>query len=84
MLFALCSVRVLCERLTEIKRMGEKVDNQPQAVIGVDIGGTNIKIALVEPRRQELLEAVRFKTVVDRGPDAPILPAGRIFSWARG
>lgn len=50
--------------------MGEKVDNQSQAVIGVDIGGTNIKIALVEPRRQELLETVRFKTLVDRGPDA--------------
>lgn len=50
--------------------MGEKVDNQSQAVIGVDIGGTNIKAALVEPRRQELLEVVRFKTLVDRGPDA--------------
>ncbi len=50
--------------------MGEKVDNQSQAVIGVDIGGTNIKIALVEPRRQELLETVRFKTLVNRGPDA--------------
>ncbi len=50
--------------------MGEKVDNQSQAVIGVDIGGTNIKIALVEPCRQELLETVRFKTLVDRGPDA--------------
>ena len=50
--------------------MGKKVDNQSQVVIGVDIGGTNIKMTLVEPRRQELLEAVRFKTLVARGPDA--------------
>jgi glucokinase len=46
------------------------LDNQSPAVIGVDIGGTNIKAALVEPRRQELLQAARFKTLVDRGPDA--------------
>jgi sugar (pentulose or hexulose) kinase len=50
-----------------INRTGEKVDNKTQAVIGVDIGGTNIKIALIEPRRQELLETARFKTLVDRG-----------------
>ncbi len=30
--------------------MGEKVDNQSQAVIGVDIGGTNIKIVRLKDK----------------------------------
>jgi glucokinase len=50
--------------------MGGRLENQPQAVIGVDIGGTNIKLALVDPGREELLKTVRFKTLVDRGPEA--------------
>ena len=44
--------------------MGGRLENQPQAVIGVDIGGTNIKLALVDPGREELLKTVRFKTLV--------------------
>lgn len=46
------------------------MDRKSQAVIGVDIGGTNIKIALVEPRQQQLLESVQFKTRARRGPEA--------------
>jgi glucokinase len=52
--------------------MGEKVDNQSQAVIGVDIGGTNIKIAVVDPNRQKLLESLRLKTLADREPEAVV------------
>ena len=45
------------------------MDRKSQAVIGVDIGGTNIKIAMVEPRQQQLLESVQFKTRARRGPE---------------
>ena len=48
--------------------MGGRLENQPQAVIGVDIGGTNIKVALVDPTRQRLLERVQVKTQPQRGP----------------
>ena len=48
--------------------MGEELENQSQAVIGVDIGGTNIKLALVDPSQQRLLERTRMKTRAQRGP----------------
>lgn len=47
-----------------------KLDKQAKAVIGVDIGGTNIKIVLVDPSQQQVLERLRIETLVDRGPDA--------------
>jgi len=51
-------------------RAGEKLDRESQAVIGVDIGGTNIKIALVDPSQKRVLRRDRLKTSADRGPDA--------------
>jgi glucokinase len=46
-----------------------KLDKQSKAVIGVDIGGTNIKIVMVDPSQQQVLERLRIKTLVERGPD---------------
>ena len=40
------------------------------ALVGVDIGGTNIKIALVDPATGRLLERSRLKTRAERGPEA--------------
>ena len=37
--------------------------------MGVDIGGTNVKIVLVDPRQQQLLESVYLKTLAHRGPE---------------
>jgi glucokinase len=48
--------------------MGGELESQPQVVIGVDIGGTNIKVVLVDPTRQRLLERVQMKTQPQRGP----------------
>ncbi|MBW1981093.1 MAG: ROK family protein [Deltaproteobacteria bacterium] len=41
-----------------------------QLVIGVDLGGTNIKIGLVDPQEELLLERARLKTLAERGPEA--------------
>ena len=40
------------------------------AVVGCDIGGTNIKIALVDPGTGRLLERSSLKTRAERGPEA--------------
>ncbi|HYA02113.1 MAG TPA: ROK family protein, partial [Syntrophobacteria bacterium] len=40
------------------------------AVVGCDIGGTNIKLALVDPRTGRLLGRRRLKTGAERGPEA--------------
>ncbi len=63
------------------------MDKQSQAVIGVDIGGTNIKIALVDPRKKRVLRRDNLKTLVKRGPDAILADLGARLSefthWAR-
>ncbi len=46
------------------------MDKQSKAVIGVDIGGTNIKIVMVDPIQRRVLERLHIKTLVERGPDA--------------
>jgi glucokinase len=40
------------------------------AVVGCDIGGTNIKIALVDPATGRVLERRSLKTGAERGPEA--------------
>lgn len=52
------------------------MDSQSQVVIGVDIGGTNIKIGLVDPRERRLLENVRLKTSAKRGPQSIVADLG--------
>ncbi|HVO85007.1 MAG TPA: ROK family protein [Syntrophobacteria bacterium] len=42
------------------------------AVAGVDIGGTNIKVALVDPTSGRLVERQSFKTMAERGPEAVV------------
>lgn len=42
------------------------------AVAGVDIGGTNIKVALVDPISGRLVERQSFKTMAERGPEAVV------------
>jgi glucokinase len=42
------------------------------AVVGVDIGGTNIKVALVDPGSRRLVERQSFKTTAARGPEAVV------------
>ncbi|UCG13003.1 MAG: ROK family protein [Deltaproteobacteria bacterium] len=49
---------------------GESLDSRSQAVIGVDLGGTNTKIGLVDLTGKRLLEFSRVKTLADRGPEA--------------
>jgi glucokinase len=47
------------------------------AVIGVDIGGTNIKIALIDPGRKHVLERIYLKTLATRrGPDEVLADVG--------
>jgi glucokinase len=46
------------------------VSKDSVAVVGVDIGGTNIKIALVDPATGRLLERSRLETLAERGPEA--------------
>jgi glucokinase len=48
----------------------ENLDREPQVVIGVDIGGTRIKTALLDPVRQQVQEHHRFDTSATRGPEA--------------
>jgi glucokinase len=52
------------------------VSRRSTAVIGVDIGGTNIKIALVDPAEKRFLERSRLKTSADRGPEAILVELG--------
>ena len=63
------------------------MDRQSQAVIGVDIGGTNIKIALVDPRQKRVLKRDNLKTSAKRGPDAILTDLGarlrELIRWAR-
>jgi glucokinase len=48
-------------------------------VVGVDIGGTNVKIVLVDPLQQQLVESVQLKTLAYRGPERIVTDvAGRI------
>ena len=42
------------------------------AVAGVDIGGTNIKVALVDPASGRLVDRQSFKTMAERGPEAVV------------
>ena len=62
------------------------MDTKQRAVIGVDIGGTNIKIALVHPREQQILKRYRLKTFAGRGPDKIVADLGHILmelcGWA--
>jgi len=46
------------------------VSKDSAAVVGCDIGGTNIKLALVDPRTGRLLGRRRLKTGAERGPEA--------------
>ncbi len=56
--------------------MGAKLDRQSQAVIGADIGGTEIKMALVDASRKRVLERDHIKTMAERGPDAILADLG--------
>lgn len=47
------------------------------AVIGVDIGGTNIKTALVDPQSKHLLASGQLKTRAERSPEATLAELGR-------
>jgi glucokinase len=49
---------------------GARVSKDSVAVVGCDIGGTNIKIALVELATGRLLERNSLKTRAERGPGA--------------
>ena len=52
------------------------VEPKTEAVIGVDIGGTNIKIVLVEPRRGNEIDQVDLKTSAESGADAIVEELG--------
>jgi len=60
----------------EVSR-GTEVDQGSVAVVGVDIGGTNIKVALVDPGSGRLVERQSFKTVAERGPEAVVRDLAR-------
>ena len=47
-----------------------------EAVIGTDIGGTNIKVVLVESRKGKVIDQVDFKTSAKSGPDAIVTELG--------
>jgi len=49
---------------------GTEVKQGSVAVAGVDIGGTNVKVALVDPTGGRLVERQSFKTMAERGPEA--------------
>jgi glucokinase len=51
---------------------GTEVNQGSVAVVGVDIGGTNIKVALVDPSSGRLVERQSFKTMAERGPEAVV------------
>jgi glucokinase len=46
------------------------------AVIGVDIGGTNIKIVLIDPQRKNVIQQVDLKTSAEAGADAIVTEIG--------
>ncbi|MCG6916793.1 MAG: ROK family protein [Deltaproteobacteria bacterium] len=46
------------------------VEPKIEAVIGVDIGGTNIKIVFVDPRQGNVIDQVDLKTSAELGADA--------------
>ena len=47
-----------------------------EAVIGIDIGGTNIKVVLVEPRKGKLIDQLDFKTSAESGAQAIVAEVG--------
>ena len=60
----------------EVSR-GTEVNQGLVAVAGVDIGGTNIKVALVDPGSGRLVERQSFKTMAERGPEAVVRDLAR-------
>ena len=48
-----------------------------EAVIGVDIGGTNIKIVLVYPRKGKVVDQINLKTPTKAGADSIVTDLGR-------
>lgn len=51
---------------------GTEVNQGSVAVAGVDIGGTNIKVALIDPASGRLVDRRSFKTMAERGPEAVV------------
>jgi glucokinase len=51
---------------------GTEVNQGSVVVAGLDIGGTNIKVALVDPISGRLVERQSFKTMAERGPEAVV------------
>jgi glucokinase len=49
------------------------LEPRAEAVIGTDIGGTNIKIVLVDPRRGNVIDQVQLKTSDGSGADAIVI-----------
>jgi len=47
-----------------------------EAVIGTDIGGTNIKVVLVDPRKGNVIDQVDLKTSAKSGADAIVTELG--------
>ena len=47
-----------------------------EAVIGTDIGGTNIKVVLVEPRKGKVIDQLDLKTSAKSGADAIVTELG--------
>ena len=47
-----------------------------EAVIGIDIGGTNIKVVLVEPRKGKVIDQLDFKTSAESGAHAIVTELG--------
>ncbi len=47
-----------------------------EAVIGTDIGGTNIKVVLVDPRKEKVIDQLVLKTSAKSGADAIVTELG--------
>jgi glucokinase len=47
-----------------------------EAVIGIDIGGTNIKVVLVEPRKGKVIDQLDFKTSAESGAHTIVTELG--------
>ena len=47
-----------------------------EAVIGIDIGGTNIKVVLVDPRKRKVIDQLDFKTAAESGAHAIVTELG--------
>lgn len=63
---------------------GTEVNQGSVAAVGVDIGGTNIKVSLVDPAGGRLVERQSFKTMAERGPEAVVQDlAGRLKELSR-